>query len=302
MSKRIPAMSAVVDPVDQDPDLVWLSRPSSRFSRWLKARLLAGGVWLSTLWASVFAVLLSECVTVSVHLMLGLPRDTLSVSLAFGAAIPMLVAPPTVWYVVRFMFDAEAARRVAERLAATDPLTQVYNRRYFFRVGEPALAGRLLQELPVSVLLLDVDHFKSINDRWGHAVGDAVLKEVARTCQQGVTQKEVLARFGGEEFVVLLFRPSASDGLAVADQLRQSVEALRIMVAGAEPMRLTVSVGVATASTEGPSMDDLIVAADAAMYRAKQGGRNRVVACEWSGALGPQPAAEGAERADALPP
>ncbi|MBS0394546.1 MAG: GGDEF domain-containing protein, partial [Proteobacteria bacterium] len=153
------------------------------------------------------------------------------------------------------------------------PLTRVANR--------ASLDERLAEELarfrrfksPVCVLVWDVDHFKAINDTCGHRGGDAVLREVATCLAQGRREVDFLARFGGEEFVTLLVGTPLADAVAVAEQMRAAVEALRFHFRGA-PVPVTVSCGL-TELRDGDSAESVFDRADAALYRAKAAGRNR---------------------------
>lgn len=157
--------------------------------------------------------------------------------------------------------------------ATTDPLTGVLNRRGFFDAAA-VLAGRGLQKMaPVSVLVFDLDHFKSINDRCGHAVGDAMLQLFAKVARQTMRASDVIGRLGGEEFVALL--PSTlAEATIAAERVRSAFAAVSIVRNG-QRIGATVSIGVAC----GPptvAIDQLIASADAALYRAKTNGRDRV--------------------------
>ena len=177
--------------------------------------------------------------------------------------------------------DLEAAvqRRMAEA-ALREPLTGLYNRRHFQErfAAEVAVAHR--HNRPLSLLMIDVDRFKRVNDKHGHLAGDEVLKTVARALQQGIRIEDVLARFGGEEFVVLAREAELSEAKAVAERLRQLVEVAQTRWESghdvAVGIAVTVSIGVAQlgpAETER----DLFEAADEAVYQAKKNGRNRIV-------------------------
>jgi two-component system, cell cycle response regulator len=164
-----------------------------------------------------------------------------------------------------------------EALAHTDPLTQVLNRR--------ALTLRLAAELDrarrydsvVTLLMIDLDHFKRINDTHGHLVGDDLLREVAAVFQHAVRSVDVVARYGGEEFVVVLPETHEPGGVAFAERLRERIEAQKFGSADRVQLHLTISVGVATfPSSRVESVEDLFARADAALYRAKAEGRNRV--------------------------
>ena len=163
--------------------------------------------------------------------------------------------------------------RAAEAAATTDPLTGLPNRRYFEEYVTLLGKGRRADDA-VGILMVDIDHFKRLNDRHGHAVGDAVLRAVARTIAATVRDVDVPARFGGEEFIVLLRNPSRAIALEVGERIRAAVERLDLREVRVE--RVTVSVGAAFGEAASDGVHDLVVAADRALYRAKRFGRNRV--------------------------
>jgi len=160
-------------------------------------------------------------------------------------------------------------------LAFTDGLTGVYNRRYM-----NAHLDRKLMEIadsgkPVSVMLFDIDHFKAVNDTHGHAAGDAVLKAIAELVGRGVRETDLLSRYGGEEFVLVMPDTDTEIALKVADRLRAAVAEMRVGV-GDIVLQVTISAGVAATLDPMETPDSLLQQADAALYAAKQGGRNRV--------------------------
>lgn len=162
------------------------------------------------------------------------------------------------------------------RLAFRDPVTGTYSRRYF----DEALARELLrssrQGTPLSVLLIDVDRFKEVNDTYGHKVGDVVLAETAAIIQRSLRGESITARFGGDEFVVLLPTSGLEEAVTVADRLRQAYED-EPPPSCPDAAGITLSIGVAaTSSSRVRSAEDLLNAADEALYRAKRAGRNRV--------------------------
>jgi diguanylate cyclase (GGDEF)-like protein len=199
----------------------------------------------------------------------------LAVLVAAGALL-------TVW-TTRRVAEREKAlraeREVAERLALRDALTQAYNRRFLAEVL-PKLAHQSARcRTPLSALMIDVDRFKRLNDGYGHAAGDRVLAAVAQCLAGKIRASDMLVRYGGEEFLVLLPDTTRSGALAIAERVRAAVEQARTAVPQAEqPLRVTVSVGVATLPADGAAGDDLVLAADRALFRAKGAGRNRVVA------------------------
>jgi len=165
--------------------------------------------------------------------------------------------------------------REAETRASTDALTGLPNRRYFDEyLG--LLGRRRRAEDRVGVLMIDIDRFKRLNDTFGHAVGDHVLREVAQAIASAVRDDDVPARFGGEEFAVLLKNPSAKVALDVGERVRRAVAALDLRRLGVPGV--SVSVGVAVAEDPDVALDVVIDEADRALYRAKRGGRDRVVA------------------------
>jgi diguanylate cyclase (GGDEF)-like protein len=167
--------------------------------------------------------------------------------------------------------------RAIEAQAATDALTGLPNRRYFDEFC--SLLGRRRRtedELDVGVLMVDIDWFKRINDSYGHGVGDEVLRAVGRAIADAVREGDVPARFGGEEFAILLRNSSLKVALEVAERVRLAVNELDLRewrVPG-----VSVSVGVAVGTRDGEPISDLLAQADRALYRAKRGGRNQVVA------------------------
>ena len=172
---------------------------------------------------------------------------------------------------------AKADNARLEALAHTDPLTQTLNRR--------ALTVRLTAELErarrydsvLTLLMLDLDHFKKVNDTHGHLVGDEVLREVALLLQNAVRSVDVVARYGGEEFVIVLPETAEEGGVVFADRIRERVEAEVFGQAEKVKLKLTASIGVANyPSPRVESVEDLFARADAALYRAKADGRNRV--------------------------
>ena len=165
--------------------------------------------------------------------------------------------------------------RHAEVLAATDPLTGLYNRRQLFELGAYELlrARRLNQHL--SILAIDVDYFKQINDTHGHPMGDELLRSAARIFQSRLREQDILARMGGDEFVALLPDTTVQEAVSVAERIRLSMEGLRIETAP-YPARVTISIGVAALIPEIPDLDALLSRCDEALYAAKRAGRARV--------------------------
>jgi len=165
-------------------------------------------------------------------------------------------------------------------LAMTDFLTKTLNRRAFTLRAEQELASSQRTGAPLALLMIDIDHFKLINDEHGHATGDAVLAEVARIIGASVRKQDTLGRYGGEEFGVLLPATNQSGALVLAEKLRGTVENMRYGV-GAESVSVTISIGVtvclAACATCRSDLNRLLDDADKALYQAKHGGRNRTM-------------------------
>jgi diguanylate cyclase (GGDEF)-like protein len=162
-----------------------------------------------------------------------------------------------------------------ERLATTDEMTGICNRRHFLTLAETEWRRFQDDGAPFALLILDVDLFKSINDRFGHYVGDAVIKSMAAICQREKRDADILARIGGEEFVLLLPQTRRNEAVGFAEKLRQRVETEPFVHDG-ESLRLTISIGVAEAEAGMAEIGDIMKRADQALYDAKRGGRNRV--------------------------
>ncbi len=160
--------------------------------------------------------------------------------------------------------------------ATTDPLTRLPNRRHLFDQLERELARARRNDEPMAVALFDIDHFKDVNDVHGHAAGDAVLIELARTASGLVRETDVLARLGGEEFVLGMPQTSLEHARAVCERLRSAISRMRVACGGAS-IRVTVSVGVAVYRPPTDDVHALLDRADRAMFGAKEDGRNRVL-------------------------
>ena len=161
------------------------------------------------------------------------------------------------------------------RLATQDDLTGVYNRRYFMELAEQELARLHRYQVALSLLLLDIDHFKKINDNHGHAVGDEVLRQMGALLGRLRRQNDIAGRIGGEEFAVVMPSTGLAGATDFAQRLRQAL-AGRVLATAAGALRITASIGVAACELHDPSIDVALQRADQAMYLAKSGGRNRV--------------------------
>ena len=176
------------------------------------------------------------------------------------------------------LLHKERADAEAQRLATMDPLTATYNRRTFHEIAERELARARRAGQPLSIIMVDIDHFRAINEKHGQRVGDEVLQRVADALRSALRKEDMLVRFGGEEFLVLLPEVAGPGAVVVGGRIRKAVAAKEIEV-GPHRFPLTVSAGVSARLDEGPeSIDSLIARADEALSLAKRRGRNRVVA------------------------
>jgi diguanylate cyclase (GGDEF)-like protein/PAS domain S-box-containing protein len=178
--------------------------------------------------------------------------------------------------VLRDVTERKSTGDEIRRLLITDQLTGVSNRARFFELAEAEFARWKRFRQPLSALMVDIDHFKRVNDTYGHAAGDEVLKQVAISLQTGLRSIDVIGRLGGEEFAILLPSIDLQGAEMVADRLRRAVAGLS-PVADGTAIPVTVSLGVAEIASDAREFDSLLKAADAALYGAKQGGRNKVV-------------------------
>ncbi len=184
--------------------------------------------------------------------------------------------------VLKFVERSSVEARYHEeiyQLATLDPLTGLYNRRHFLELSGRELQRAVRHRRPLTLLIIDLDHFKAVNDQHGHVAGDRVLERVASVLQSSARSEVLAARIGGEEFAIALPESDLEAGTQFAQNLRAAIEALRIELAEG-PHAITVSIGVAALQPQMRKIGDLLGAADQALYRAKEGGRNRVVAMD----------------------
>jgi diguanylate cyclase (GGDEF)-like protein len=242
---------------------LWRSRHDGMLARWLAMGIVGfhGLIYLARIPLTAMVELPPDGDLFQLHwLRFGMLE---ALFYAFGTAFILLTLTKE---------RAEARHRHA---ATTDPLTGVPNRRGFIDQAEPLLAQCRAEGRPAAVLLFDLDHFKSINDTFGHPVGDGVLVAFCRAAQQRFGAQDVFARLGGEEFVCLLPGTEPQAAFAVAERIRTDFDAARRM-AGAAHVHATVSVGIAGSVEAGGELTALLGAADKALYQAKAKGRNRV--------------------------
>ena len=248
---------AVAFPV---PALLWCAVTYSLFSTAVLTLLFSA--WTLT------AISLGDFVVLLDHQ----SQHTL-MSIRLGIAL-MAIAPITVASVMSARNQLLAG---LQHLATHDPLTDLLNRRAFSDIAGKQLAAAVRLKRPVAFLMLDIDHFKSINDTYGHGAGDQVLAKLAASMRKGLREQDFLGRLGGEEFAVLLVGCTPEQAIVIAERVRTVFATTIVDLYDGRRVTATVSIGLAVAETPLASMESLMLAADKALYIAKSVGRNRVV-------------------------
>ncbi|OGT22207.1 MAG: hypothetical protein A2342_09435 [Gallionellales bacterium RIFOXYB12_FULL_54_9] len=173
--------------------------------------------------------------------------------------------------------ELTSANQHLQQLALTDSLTGLPNRRAAMERLEQEWSMTKRSHRPMACMMVDIDHFKQVNDRFGHPVGDLALKSVALSLRQTARAQDIVCRMGGEEFLVICPDTDIKAATLYAERLRQQVETTEFTPIDA-PLKLTISIGVGTASSEIITLNELLIRIDKCLYAAKQGGRNRTVA------------------------
>ncbi len=236
------------------------------------------GPFKATLVLTVGAVIAS--IFLKIVIMYFLESRVRSADIIAAAVIPAIIAPAFTVYLFALVDRLSVAEKRLQRLVTVDDLTQVYNRRHFMETAEEAMVDAARSGLALAVLMLDVDHFKRINDVHGHLAGDEVLRRLAGKCREAVGSSGIVARLGGEEFGFLLPRTGAADAVRFAERLRVAAESTPVDYDGVA-ISYTVCIGVSI-SENATRLDDVLKAADKALYAAKAQGRNQVVLLDTS--------------------
>jgi len=168
-----------------------------------------------------------------------------------------------------------AAKKHAEELANKDALTSLNNRRAFFDLGNQVFKQAVRFQRPVSVIMIDVDHFKNINDNYGHSAGDHVLRVISNLLLKTIREIDILARIGGEEFALILPETNIDDAHQLAERIRQKIFDEKIKYKD-ETLSITSSLGISSCTVKHQSLEDMLIKADDALYIAKKKGRNQV--------------------------
>jgi diguanylate cyclase (GGDEF)-like protein len=198
-----------------------------------------------------------------------------------GVGIGIMLEALTLAFIIshriKILEDIRSAQHELKKQASTDPLTGLQNRRFFFTEADERLATAKSNQTPLSVLIVDIDHFKRVNDTHGHACGDRVIVTLAQLLKQQSRTDDLVARFGGEEFVLLLPNADLQQAEVIAERIRGAAELASVKTEAGELLRVTVSIGTAALNLASESVEAALARADRALYEAKNKGRNRVV-------------------------
>jgi diguanylate cyclase (GGDEF)-like protein len=216
-------------------------------------------------------VLIAAC-----YIWLGYPQRNI-LSLPFGTALVAQITPMLLVAYITTMLSADIRRAYGhvKLLSETDDLTGVLNMRAFSAVAERVFRQAERYARPFSVLMIDSDHLKSVNDALGHEAGNRLLKLTVQCIQSQLRQTDVVARFGGDEFVVVLPETSANGAVGVAERIRRSIESSPLTTRD-KKIAATVSIGIAGYPNQGHDLETVLERADHAMYASKNGGKNRI--------------------------
>jgi diguanylate cyclase (GGDEF)-like protein len=246
---------------------------TSRWRRRARSAVIAHGPVVSTVLLTGIVSLLALAVTHAVLSLVGGGDRWLATAAAVVCA--MTITPPIALPLLRMLGELEAARAQLDVLATRDELTGVHNRRQFLVLADREWSRSRRYDMPAALLMIDVDHFKRVNDVHGHLAGDLLLREIARAAGDTLRQPDLLGRYGGEEFMVFLPHADPLGAIDAAERIRERVAQLSLEWKG-QTVRATVSIGVAAIDVMHDSLAALIQDADHALFAAKDAGRNCV--------------------------
>jgi diguanylate cyclase (GGDEF)-like protein len=233
------------------------------------------GLWPGVAVITASTIAFSLLITALFMRIAELPLATQRVGFMVAFIVPAIVATVYGYLLLRMVSELEQARSLARQLTITDELTGTASRRYFLSVAAAEIDRAARHHTPLTLLLFDVDQFKTVNDEHGHAAGDEALRQVVAVCRPQLRASDLLARVGGDEFAVLLPQTDLAGGVALAERLRLNVESAPRPADGI-PSSLTISIGVAAWQSQDATLDPLRERADRALYDAKAAGRNCV--------------------------
>jgi diguanylate cyclase (GGDEF)-like protein len=235
-----------------------------------------GLVLLITLASMVISVVLTFFIT------LYIPTLDQKISLLFASLMPLLIVPLVSWSFVGLLIKLEKMEREMRHLATYDALTTLLTRQAFEHDAQNWLNLTKREAHNIAIVLLDIDHFKKINDTYGHSVGDVVLKQLGLFLKQNIREIDIAGRIGGEEFAILFWNITQHDAIVRSQTILRAIEALEIPYdEHKEPLHITVSMGISFCEhAQVCQLPILLNASDLALYRAKNSGRNRLCVYE----------------------
>jgi len=260
-------MTLPTDPATAPPELGPLLQVVARWVRQV-------GVQRATAVLVGLCVVASEVLTVGWHLLAGWPlrRE----GLVIAALVPVPIVSLCAGYTLHLIMALDQAMRRLEELAMTDALTGVRNRRCFMQIATLEFERAMRHDRPMALVRIDVDQFKSRQDCHGRPCGDRILIEIARTCQAMLRKTDVLARFGAEEFIVLLPETGQHEAVRLAERMRNAVAADLRLPDHPWPAAVTISLGAVALSRSTPTLDAFLQVAGQALDDARRAGRDRV--------------------------
>jgi len=224
---------------------------------------------------TIAAFVLSQIITAIVYSVTH-SNYTLSGRIASFAS-PLIIAPFISWWFVGLLLKISNLEKEMRELASFDKLTGAYNRNTFFPICTSLLGLLRRDNADLTILYIDIDHFKNVNDTFGHNIGDLVLKKVGEYVINIIRKSDIFGRIGGEEFVVFLPNTNIENGVAVAEKIRSGISNMEVKINGVLLIKVTVSIGISSSSkNETVEIDEIIKMADVALYQAKNEGRNRL--------------------------
>jgi diguanylate cyclase (GGDEF)-like protein len=228
---------------------------------------------LVTLVAWVLSVGISAAIDYVLH------GDVALQVLFFAMVVPLLISPVLTAAFLRLVLQLETLQARLNQISITDELTRAFNRRHWMELAEIELTRTIRHGRVFSILLIDIDDFKRINDTQGHLAGDHVLRGLSRVCLSHSRTTDAFGRYGGEEFVFLLPEADVPAARRFAERIRATIESARFPYLDSE-IQITVSIGAATLDATMTTLDELFARVDRALYAAKRSGKNRVIAAE----------------------
>lgn len=265
-------------------------------AQWIRvyqSYLERNGPWRASLGITVAITAFSVLFTAILVLLI--EPTTFAGTVFIGLLVPLILSPPIGFFMATLVHELSRAHKSLQRIADRDMLTDAFTRRYFMTtVAERFAAGRDPQQSD-SVVLVDIDDFKRINDNHGHPTGDRVLKAISECCRRMVREQDVFARFGGEEFVILIAGASPVRALPIVERIRLAIRQLEIRGPGGDLIAVSASFGIAASHPSSPSrevdtaanqLERALALADQALYDAKHGGKDRTVIASSPAAVG----------------